>query len=250
MPRNSKYRRGFFVRIVRMVPSGEAYTNGESPEYQEGCAAMETTCYPFTLPPLPYAYDALLPGLNEETLHFHHDKHFAAYMENLNKLLEDQPAFHAWPLERLCRDWACLPENLRQGVRNNAGGVYNHDLYFRTLRPGPASVPAPALQKTIDRDFGGTAELKTAMKNAAMGQFGSGWAWLAADGEGRLLVIKTPNQDTVLPLCPLLCCDVWEHAYYLQYQNRRADYFEAWWQLVDWPGVSLVYGRRFSYPFF
>lgn len=92
--------------------------------------------------------------------------------------------------------------------------------------------------------------LKAAMKAAAMGQFGSGWAWLAADGQGGLLVVKTPNQDTVLPLCPLLCCDVWEHAYYLQYQNRRADYFEAWWRLADWTGVSQVYGRRFSHPFF
>ena len=202
--------------------------------------------YPFTLPPLPYAYDALLPELDEKTLHFHHDKHFAAYADTLNKLLADQPTYQNWPLEKLCQDWCQLPEEIRQGVRNNAGGVYNHDLYFRTMRPTPASSPTGALRDAVDRDFGGLPELKTAMKNAALGQFGSGWAWLVADGDGRLSVHKTPNQDTPLPLIPLLCCDVWEHAYYLQYQNRRAEYFENWWRLVDWPQLSRVYGDLVS----
>lgn len=197
--------------------------------------------YPFTLPPLPYDYDALLPELDEKTLHFHHDKHFAAYVDTLNKLLADQPAYQSWPLEKLCQDWCQLPEEIRQGVRNNAGGVYNHDLYFRTMRPTPASSPTGALQDAVNRDFGGVLELKTAMKNAALGQFGSGWSWLTADGDGGLSVHKTPNQDTPLPLTPLLCCDVWEHAYYLLYQNRRAEYFENWWRLVDWPQISRVY---------
>ena len=197
--------------------------------------------YPFSLPPLPYGYDALAPELDEKTLHFHHDKHFATYVDNLNALLEKQPAYQSWPLWKLCQDWADLPEDLRQGIRNNAGGVYNHDLYFKTLRPTPVSAPSAALQGAIDRCFGGLQELKAAMKAAALGQFGSGWAWLVTDEGGALTVRKTANQDTPLPLYPLLLCDVWEHAYYLPYQNRRADYFEAWWRLADWTQVSDRY---------
>ena len=202
--------------------------------------------YPFTLPPLPYDYDALVPELEEKVLYFHHDKHFATYVDNLNQLLEKAPAYQSWSLERLCRDWAELPEELRTGVRNNAGGVFNHDLYFRTLHPLPVSGPDSELEGAIQQAFGSMLELKAAMKQAALGQFGSGWAWLTADSDGRLAVQKTPNQDTPFPLRPLLCCDVWEHAYYLQYQNRRADYFEAWWRLVDWPEVSQLYSQRLT----
>lgn len=197
--------------------------------------------YPFTLPPLPFPYDALVPELDEKTMHFHHDKHFAAYVDNLNKLLEGQPNYQSWSLEKLCQDWPELPEDIRQGVRNNAGGVYNHDLYFKTLAPTPATAPDGALEGAVIRESGDLTKLKSAMKAAALGQFGSGWAWLVSDCDGRLSVLKTPNQDTPLPLCPLLCCDVWEHAYYLQYQNRRADYFDAWWLLVDWPQLSRTY---------
>ena len=200
--------------------------------------------YPFSLPPLPYAHDALLPQIDEKTLHFHHDKHFAAYVDNLNKLLTDQPEFQSWSLEQLCRDWFQLPDGIRQGVRNNAGGVYNHDLYFKTMAPTPASVPSGDLAGAVTRDFGDLQSLKDALKTAVLGVFGSGWAWLVFDREGRLSVQKTANQDTPLPLCPLLTCDVWEHAYYLQYQNRRAEYFENWWQLVDWPQLSEVYRLR------
>ena len=197
--------------------------------------------YPFTLPPLPYGYDALLPEIGERTLHFHHDKHFQTYIDNLNKLLETHPEVQDWPLERLVQEWPRLPEDIRQGVRNNAGGVYNHDLYFKALAPGPASSPMGPLADAAARDFGDLEGLKAAMKNAALGQFGSGWAWLVSDSEGRLSVVKTPNQDVPLPLVPLLLCDVWEPAYYLDYQNRRPDYFEGWWRKVDWPGVSRSY---------
>ena len=196
--------------------------------------------YPFTLPPLPYGYDALAPELIEKVLHFHHDKHFAAYVDALNQLLERTPAYQSWPLWKLCLNWEELPDGLRQGVRNNAGGVFNHDLYFDCMG-GKGGHPCGPLAQAMDRAFGSYEEWKLRMKEAAMGQFGSGWAWLSADGEGHLAVQKTANQDTPLPLIPLLCCDVWEHAYYLQYQNRRADYFEAWWRLVDWPEVSRLY---------
>ena len=200
--------------------------------------------YPFSLPPLPYAYDVLLPQIDEKTLHFHHDKHFAAYVDNLNKLLADQPEYQSWSLEQLCRDWCQLPDDIRQSVRNSAGGVYNHDLYFKTMAPAPASVPSGDLAGAVTRDFGDLQALKDALTTAALGVFGSGWAWLVSDREGRLSVQKTANQDTPLPLCPLLTCDGWEHAYSLQYQNRRAEYFENWWQLVDWPQLSEVYRLR------
>lgn len=197
--------------------------------------------YPFALPPLLFPYDALTPELDERTMHFHHDKHFATYVDNLNKLLADRPDYQSWSLEKLCQDWPELPEDIRQGVRNNAGGVYNHDLYFKTLAPTPATTPDGALEGAVIREFGDLTNLKAAMKAAALGQFGSGWAWLVSDCDGKLSVHKTANQDTPLPLRPLLCCDVWEHAYYLQYQNRRADYFDAWWLLVDWPQLSRAY---------
>lgn len=198
--------------------------------------------YPFTLPPLPYRDDALLPHLDERTLHFHHDKHFAAYVDTLNKLLEAYPTYHSWSLERLCQNWTSLPEDIRQGVRNQAGGVYNHDLYFRTLTAAASSAsPSGALAGALTRYFGDLTGLKSALMTASIKQFGSGWAWLVSDRAGCLSIQSTPNQDTPLPLYPLLCCDVWEHAYYLQYQNRRADYFENWWQLIDWPQLSAAY---------
>ena len=199
--------------------------------------------YPFTLPPLPYDYEALEPEISARTLHFHHDKHFAAYVDKLNALLEANPAFQSWSLERLVRDWSSLPDTIRQDIRNNAGGVFNHDLYFSTLAPGPVSTPQGALEGAIVRDFGELSALKAAMKTAALGQFGSGYAWLTADRDGGLSVCRTANQDVPFPLTPLLCCDVWEHAYYLDWQNRRGDYFDAWWRRVDWPGISDRYGR-------
>ena len=199
--------------------------------------------YPFSLPPLPYDYEALEPEISARTLHFHHDKHFAAYVDKLNQLLETHPTLQSRPLEQLIRDWCGLPEDIRQDIRNNAGGVYNHDLYFSALAPGPATSSQAPLEGAILRDFGSLPALKSAMKTAALAQFGSGYAWLTADREGGLSVCRTANQDVPFPLTPLLCCDVWEHAYYLQYQNRRADYFEAWWRQVNWPMVSRLYGQ-------
>ena len=208
--------------------------------------------YPFTLPPLPYAYDALEPELDGNTLFVHHDVHFSACVDALNRLLERTPACQSWPLRKLCLDWESLPDDLRQDIRSSAGEVLGHDLYFRALRPLPASAPAPPLEGALTRDFGGMAELKAAMRQAVLGR--SDWVWLAADRVGRLSVRRTPHQDTPLPLVPLLCCDAREHAYCLQYRNRRADYFEAWWRLVDWAQISRSYagmlGRRPPRPLF
>lgn len=197
--------------------------------------------YPFTLPPVPINYDALESEISSRTMHFHHDKHFAAYVDNLNQLLKGEPAYQKWPLKKLYRDWAQLPAEIRQGVRNNAGGVLAHDLYFQNLCPPPVSAPVPPLDGAIVRSFGSLEKLKAAMRNAALSQFGSGWVWLCADRSGELSIVKTANQDVPLPLEPLLCCDVWEHAYYLDTQNRRAEYFDRWWRCICWPRVSHIY---------
>ena len=202
--------------------------------------------YPYALPPLPFAFDALEPELSARTMCFHHDKHFAAYIDNLNALLKNYPEYQKWPLQKLSQDWVQLPEDIRQGARNNAGGVYLHDLYFQNLHPTPVSSPLPPMEGAIARGFGDMEGLRTAMRQAALSQFGSGWACLCADGDGKLSIVKTANQDTPLPLLPLLCCDVWEHAYYLDYQNRRGDYFDAWWRLADWPKVSRAYELHLS----
>ncbi len=204
---------------------------------------MEETHYPFALPPLPYSYDALEPELDAKLLCFHHDKHFAAYVDNLNKLLEPYPAYQDWSLIQLCEHWMDLPAQIRQGVRNNAGGVFNHDIYFRTLHALPPSFPQPPLVDAIRLVFGSTDGLRVALKSAALSVFGSGWTCLCSDANGILSLQNVANQDTVLPLVPLLCCDVWEHAYYLQYQNRRADYLDAWWRIIDWPQLSKQYAQ-------
>lgn len=201
--------------------------------------------YPFTLPALPYSYDALEPEIDSRTLKFHHDKHFATYVENLNKLLKNQPKYQNWTLHDLCMNWAELPDEIRVGVRNNAGGVYNHDLYFRTLQSLPPTSPQPPMEDAIQRAFGNVADLKEAFKSASLSVFGSGWACLCVSNSGELSIQKVANQDTVLPLTPLLICDVWEHAYYLDYQNRRGDYFDAWWLLINWPEISRMYTELF-----
>ena len=196
----------------------------------------EQKIYPFTLTPLLYDYDALAPYLDAETMHFHHDKHLQTYVNNLNKTLESAPAYHDWPLEKLLSNLDQLPAEIRASVRNNGGGVYNHDFYFATLAPAGQTMPA-----AIAAAFGGEEQWRAQMKAAALGQFGSGFAWLVQDdAAGELKIITLPNQDTPLAagLTPLLPLDVWEHAYYLNYQNRRADYIDAWFNVINWEAVQ------------
>ena len=207
--------------------------------------------YPFAPEPLPYDYEALEPYLNAETLRFHHDKHYQTYCDNLNRALESHPDYHQRTLEELLTGIDALPETARTAVRNNAGGVYSHALYFDSMTPCAAE-PGGELAAAIERSFGSFDECKRQLREAALGQFGSGWAWLCAEGRGcgcegghgRLRVVKTPNQDTPLAsgLRPLFLVDVWEHAYYLQYQNRRPEYLDSWFHLIDWEQA----GRRYS----
>ncbi len=206
---------------------------------------MEQLRYPFQLPPLPYPYEALEPIISAETLHYHHDKHLQTYVDNLNTALSDCPECHGRSLEELLKNLDRLPEPKRTAVRNNGGGVYNHLLYFNCMSPGGGKRPGGSLAAAIGDAFGSFDSWKQLMKSAAIGQFGSGYAWLAAGSDGALSVVKTANQDCPLSqgLYPLLCVDVWEHAYYLDYRNRRAEYADRWFDLIHWSYVEARYQK-------
>lgn len=200
----------------------------------------------FTLPPLPYDYTALEPHIDEQTMRIHHDKHHAAYVNNLNAALEPHSALQARSLEALIGDLAGVPEGIRAAVRNNGGGHWNHTFFWEIMAPGGATAPEGALAAAIDKAFGGLAQFKEQFQKACVGRFGSGWGWLVADANGGLSIESTPNQDN--PLMEgrkaILGCDVWEHAYYLKYQNRRPDYVSAWWNVVNWTEVAKRYGQK------
>jgi len=193
----------------------------------------------FTLPPLPYAFDALEPHIDARTMEIHHGKHHQAYVTNLNAALADYPDLQSKSIEEIVRGIAQVPEAIRTKVRNNGGGHFNHALFWEIMRPGGAKEPAGALAEAIQGAFGGLDNLKKAVNDAGMNRFGSGWSWLALD-RGKLVVLSTANQDTPLMdgHTPILGVDVWEHAYYLKYQNRRAEYLAAWWNVVNWTEVA------------
>ena len=199
--------------------------------------------YPYQLPPLPYAYEALSPNISGDTLHFHHDKHFQTYVDNLNTALADCPECQSKPLDELLKNLDRLPDPKRTAIRSNGGGVYNHLLYFDGMCACHSSRPSGGLAMAMERDFGSFEGWKEQMKAAALGQFGSGYAWLVSETSGKLSVMKLPNQDCPLSmgLWPVLCLDVWEHAYYLDYQNRRAEYVDRWFERVNWPFAQERY---------
>lgn len=205
--------------------------------------------YPFLLQDLPYSYDSLSPVLGNETLHFHHDKHMQAYVDNLNKALENQTEFHNLSLEEILIKLDELQEPVRTAVRNNGGGVYNHQLYFSTLTsPNSSTKPSQSLEAAINRDFGSFDKMISQLRQAALGRFGSGWAYVVTDSQGTLSICSTANQDVpeLLRFLPLFTVDVWEHAYYLDYQNRRPDYFDAFVSLINWDVVNKTYENRCS----
>ncbi len=196
----------------------------------------------FELPPLPYDYDALEPTISKETMHFHHDKHHAAYTNKLNEFVAADSKLEGKSIEDILGMISSLPA----GVRNNGGGYWNHDFFWKSMKKGGGQ-PSGKLAEAIDRDFGGLDKLKEEFNTKGAGQFGSGWAWLIADADGKLKVTSTPNQDNPLmddakdPGTPLLGNDVWEHAYYLTYMNDRPGYLKAWWDVVDWDTVGQRY---------
>jgi Fe-Mn family superoxide dismutase len=195
-----------------------------------------------TLPALPYAYDALEPHIDAQTMEIHHTKHHQTYVNNLNGAVQGT-AWADTPVEHLIADLAALPENIRGVVRNNGGGHANHSLFWTVMSPSGGGEPTGALRKAIDQDIGGLDAFKDAFTKAALTRFGSGWAWLAVTPEGKVVVESSANQDSPLMegRTPLLGLDVWEHAYYLRYQNRRPEYISAFYNVVDWDEVARRY---------
>jgi len=196
------------------------------------------------LPSLPYSHDALEPSIDSRTMEIHHGKHHAAYVANLNKALDGHADLRSKSITELVADLTAVPESIRAAVRNNGGGHFNHSLFWKVMKPGGGGAPAGELAAAIDSAFGSFDEFKTRFSQAAITRFGSGWGWLFVKG-GKLEVGSTPNQDS--PLMdggkPVLGLDVWEHAYYLHYQNRRPDYVEAWWGTINWDQVAKNFSQ-------
>jgi superoxide dismutase, Fe-Mn family len=196
------------------------------------------------LPPLPYDFAALEPHIDAQTMQIHHGKHHQAYVNNLNAALEKHPELQAKSAEDLIRDLASLPESIRTAVRNNGGGHVNHTMFWKLMGPKAGGTPSGPVANAINASFGSFDAFKEQFAKAGMGRFGSGWAWLI-DANGKLAIESTANQDS--PIMegkkPILGVDVWEHAYYLKYQNRRADYLGAWWNVVNWTEVGILFGR-------
>lgn len=199
---------------------------------------------PHELPPLPYDYNALEPYIDEQTMRLHHDKHHAAYVNNLNAALEKYPELQSKSAEELIRDLNSVPEDIRTAVRNNGGGHVNHSMFWLIMKPNGGGPPTGPIAEAINQTFGSFEAFKQQFNDAGMKRFGSGWVWLIRTAGGQLQVTSTPNQDN--PMMegnyPIMGNDVWEHAYYLKYQNRRNEYLEAWWNVVNWDEIN----RRFE----
>ncbi len=198
----------------------------------------------FEVPALPYAYDALEPHIDEATMHLHHDKHHQAYVTNLNAAIEKHPELSSKSPEDLIKDLSAIPEDIRMAVRNNGGGHVNHTMFWEIMGPGGGGEPTGALLEAITSTFGSLDAMKAAVNDAGVKRFGSGWTWLVKSADGKLAVVSTANQDNPMSegQTPILGNDVWEHAYYLKYNNRRPDYLAAWWNTVNWDAVS----KRFA----
>ncbi len=207
-------------------------------------SARTPTVAEFTLPPLPYDFGALEPHIDAKTMEIHHDKHHQAYVTNLNNAIKDHPELQSKTIEALISDLNAVPESIRTAVRNNGGGHANHSMFWQIMKPGGGGEPTGTLAQAIESELGGFAKFKEDINKAGATRFGSGWAWLVKGKDGKLAITSTPNQDSPLmeSLTPILGVDVWEHAYYLKYQNRRPDYLAAWWNTVNWDEVNRRYG--------
>lgn len=202
---------------------------------------------PFSLPPLGYSYEALEPHIDAQTMNIHYTRHHQAYVNNANSAAERWPELAKMKIEDVLRDLSKAPEAVRTAIRNNLGGHWNHTFFWDVMTPGGAKEPQGDLKAAIDQSFGGLDKMKERMNQAGAGRFGSGWAWLVVNKDGKLDVISTANQDTPLELgarSTVLGVDVWEHAYYLKYQNRRPDYLAAWWNTVNWDKASANFAKK------
>jgi Fe-Mn family superoxide dismutase len=198
------------------------------------------------LPPLPYAYEALEPYIDTETMHLHHDKHHATYVNTLNTAIEKHPDLASKSAEDLLRNLNSVPEDIRTTVRNHGGGHVNHTMFWQIMGPKAGGQPTGALGDEIRKTFGNFEDFKTKFNDAGAKQFGSGWVWLVRGNDSKLQIISTPNQDSPLlqGLWPIMGNDVWEHAYYLKYKNVRADYLKAWWNVVNWKEVEKRFEQK------
>jgi len=201
---------------------------------------------PFTLPDLPYAFNALEPHIDAKTMEIHHGKHHATYVAKLNAALEKAPALQSKPIEEILRTLDSVPPDIRTAVRNHGGGHLNHSLFWKMLSPKGGGKPSGALATALDKNFGSFDAFKEQFGTAAANVFGSGWAWLCSDAAGKLVIAGLPNQDSPVSqgMKPLLGLDVWEHAYYLKYQNKRPDYIAAFWNVVSWEQVAANLGGK------
>jgi Fe-Mn family superoxide dismutase len=232
------------IKTTALASAAIATLPGAIAQSADPAPLISTTTQPFTLPPLPYAYDALEPHIDARTMEIHHDKHHAAYVANLNKAVAEFPEVGKKSVEDLLKDLNSVPEKIRTAVRNNGGGHYNHSLFWQMMKKDGGGEPTGELAKVIDAAFGNFSAFKENFSKAALGQFGSGWAWLVLNGDA-LKIEPTPNQDTPLSAGkpPLLGLDVWEHAYYLKHQNKRVDYIAAWWNVVNWDFIAERYAK-------
>src|SRR5271170_959884 len=223
LPRQARIIMGQEPQIRRYIMTATSTGQGAAPQMT------------FTLPPLPYAFDALEPYIDAKTMEIHHDKHHGAYVTNLNKALEGHPDLQAKSIDDLMKNLDAVPENIRNAVRNNGGGHWNHSLFWQLMKKGGGGEPKGDLAAAITAGFGSFAGFKDKFKAAGVGRFGSGWAWLLVK-DGKLAIDSTPNQDTqyIAGGKAVIGIDVWEHAYYLKYQNKRPDYIDAWWNVVNW----------------
>ncbi len=216
----------------------------EVARFQPVKAPMAEATFPFSLPPLPYAFDALDAAIDAMTMEIHHDRHHAGYTKKLNAALEPHAKLHSRSIGELIGNLGALPEEVRLAVRNNGGGFYNHSLFWPMMSPSGGGQPSGSLADAINRDFGSFDEFRASFSQAAATVFGSGWAWLAADKANKLHVLKSANQDNPLTngQRPILGIDVWEHAYYLKYQNKRKEYINNFWDIVNWDQCSENFG--------
>ena len=198
---------------------------------------------PAELPPLPYDYAALEAAIDAETMELHHDKHHAAYVNNLNEALADYPDLQGQSVEALLSDLDAIPEDIRTTVRNNGGGHFNHTIFWQIMSPEGGGEPTGEIAQAIEQTFGSFDELQTQFNEAGRARFGSGWVWLVSNGDGDLEIVNTANQDSPIMdgQYPIMGNDVWEHAYYLRYQNERGEYLENWWNVVNWPEINRRY---------
>ncbi len=238
-------RRHFLFLLTASTGAFALETYALADKSTHGSVIIPTSTGAIELPPLPYPYEALEPHIDARTMQFHHDKHHATYVKNLNAALDKHPELKTKPVPELLRELDKIPADVQNTIRNNGGGHVNHSMFWKIMKPNGGGEPTGAIATAINQNFGSFAAFKQQFNAAGAAHFGSGWVWLVLSQTGKLTVTTTANQDTPLSIgeYPILGNDVWEHAYYLNYQNRRPDYLDAWWNVVNWDEINLRFAQ-------